>query len=458
MAIVGAGAAGLAAAIFTRRFNAARSVVLLDGARAPGAKILVSGGSRCNVTNATVTERDFWGGKPSIIRKVLRAFPVDDTISFFREIGVSLHEETGGKLFPDTNRARDVLTALLRESDRVGATLLSGQRVIDVEPLPPSLSSRRAPLQVGNPGRAEALCDDRATTAPGSDATISRGFRIVTDRGELTASTVVLATGGQSLPKSGSDGAGFAIAGRLGHTIVPTTPALAPLLLDAADVLHAAVSGVSHDAELAVWIDGAIAIRLTGSLLWTHLGISGPVALDASRHWLRAQLEGRPVAMTVNLRPGRSFDEVDADWQRLAIANPRASVQTALASTLPASVAAAILRQLALDGTATLAHFPRDDRRRLSRALVGFPLPVTGSRGYTYAEATAGGVALAEIDAATMASRRCPGLSCVGEILDVDGRIGGFNFQWAWSSGFVAGRALAVAGASADRVSDRVSG
>ena len=111
---------------------------------------------------------------------------------------------------------------------------------------------------------------------------------------------------------------------------------------------------------------------------------------------------------------------------------------------LPASVAAALLRQLTIDGTTTLAHFARDDRRRLSRALVEFPLPVSGSRGYTYAEATAGGIALTDIDAATMASRACPGLSCVGEILDVDGRIGGFNFQWAWSTGFVAGRALAA--------------
>ena len=407
MAIVGAGAAGLATAIFARRFSRARSVVLLDGARAPGAKILVSGGSRCNVTNATVTERDFWGGNSSVIRRVLRAFPVDDTVAFFRGIGVSLHEEAGGKLFPDTNRARDVLTALLRESDAVGAALVPGQRVIDLVRLP-------------------------------------QGFRVVTDRGEMTASTVVLATGGQSLPKSGSDGAGFAIARRLGHTIVATTPALAPLLIDASDAVHAALSGVSHDVELAVWVGGAIAIRLTGSLLWTHFGISGPVALNASRHWLRAQLEGRPVAMTANLRPGRQFDEVDADWQRIAIANPKASVQTTLASMLPASVSSAILRRLSLDGTSTLAHFSRDDRRRLSRALVEFPLAVTGSRGYTYAEATAGGVALAEIDAATLASRTCPGLSCVGEILDVDGRIGGFNFQWAWSSGFVAGRALAA--------------
>ena len=423
MAIVGAGAAGLATAIFARRLNRARSVVLLDGARAPGAKILVSGGSRCNVTNATVSERDFWGGKPSVIRRVLRAFPVGETVAFFRGIGVNLHEEAGGKLFPDTNRARDVLTALLRESDAVGVTLLAGHRVIDVVRLKP-----------------DATFPDVVRLKP--DATHG-GFRIVTSQGDLRAGAVVLATGGQSLPKSGSDGAGFAIARRLGHTIVPTTPALVPLLLADADTVHADVSGVSHDAELAVWIDDAIAIRLSGSMLWTHVGISGPVALNASRHWLRAQLEGRPVAMTANLRPGEGFDAVDADWQRLTVANPRASVQTTLASMLPASVAAAVLRQLALDGTVALAHFPRDDRRRLTRALVEFPLPVTGSRGYAHAEATAGGVALTEIDAGTMASRVCPGLSCVGEILDVDGRIGGFNFQWAWSSAFVAGRALA---------------
>jgi predicted Rossmann fold flavoprotein len=411
VAIVGAGAAGLATAIFTRRFNPSRSVVLLDGARAPGAKILVSGGSRCNVTNATVTEHDFCGGKPSVIRRVLRAFPVNDTIVFFREIGVGLHEEAGGKLFPDTNRARDVLAALLRECEAIGAQLCAGQRVTDVVRLKP-------------------------------DTTDSSGFRIVTDRGEIRASAVVLATGGESLPKSGSDGAGFAIASRLGHTIVPTTPALAPLVLDAADAVHASVSGVSQDVELAVWIDGATAVRTIGSLLWTHFGVSGPVALNVSRHWLRAKIEGRRVAITVNVRSGARFDEVDADWQRRAIASPKASVQTTLGSILPASVAAAILRQLALDGTATLAHLARDDRRRLSRALVEFPLPVTGSRGYIYAEATAGGVALTEIDAGTMASRVCPGLSCVGEILDVDGRIGGFNFQWAWSSGYVAGRAL----------------
>src|SRR5580765_2958732 len=261
VAIVGAGAAGLATAIFLGRLNRLPSVVLLDGARKPGAKILVSGGSRCNVTNAVVTERDFWGGRPAIIRRVLRAFPVGETVRFFREIGVGLHEEAGGKLFPDTNRARDVLDALLREGDAAGVSLVPGHRVLD-------------------------------------------------------AASVVLATGGQSLPKSGSDGAGFAIAQRLGHTVVPTTPALAPLVVGGPSV-HSKLSGVSQDVALAVWVDGAVAVRLTGALLWTHFGVSGPVAMNASRHWLRARLEQRPVSITINFRPGRSFDSVDAEWQRL---------------------------------------------------------------------------------------------------------------------------------------------
>jgi len=192
--IVGAGAAGIATAIFTRRRLPSRSVIALNGAARPGAKILVSGGSRCNVTNVSVDERDFWGGSPAIVRRVLRAFPAAEAVRFFHDIGVPLHEESGGKLFPDSNRSRDVLDALLRELGAAGASLLAGHRVVDV---------------VREPS----------------------GFLVVTSAGNFLARSVVLATGGLSLPKSGSDGGGLAIAARLGHTIVPTTPALAPLIL-----------------------------------------------------------------------------------------------------------------------------------------------------------------------------------------------------------------------------------
>ena len=410
--VIGAGAAGLTTAIAARRSDPSLSIIVLDAAAKPGAKILVSGGSRCNVTNTIVTERDFWGGRSTIVRRVLRQFSVGETVAFFRDLGVTLHEEADGKLFPDSNRARDVLDALLRETRACGATLLSAHRVIDVEPM-------------------------------------DGAFRVVTASGGLHAGSVVLATGGQSLPKSGSDGGGFAIARRLGHTLVPTTPALVPLLLDAADGFHRELSGVSHDVEIAVWIDGRVSIRLRGAMLWTHFGISGPVALNASRHWMRARIEQRPVHLTVSFHPGASFEEVDVRWSDRARETPRATVQSTLAASLPSSVAAAIMDRLGIDRTVALAHLARDDRRRLARALVEWPLPIGGTRGYNYAEVTAGGIALEEIDPATMESRVRRGLYLVGEILDVDGRIGGFNFQWAWSTGFVAGRALASGAARA---------
>ena len=404
---MGAGAAGLATGIFLRRLDPSLTVTLLDGAAKPGAKILVSGGSRCNVTNASVTDRDFWGGKATIVRRVLRGLSVADTVAWFESLGVPLHQEEHGKLFPDSNRSRDVLDALLRELEACGAELRPSTRVTDV------------------------------TTRPG-------GFLLHTPCEVIEAAVVVLATGGESLPKTGSDGKGLAIASRLGHSIVPTTPALAPLTLDVAAGAGARVQGVAHDVDLSIWIEGAVANRLSGALLWTHFGVSGPVVLDASRHWLRAALEHRAARVTLNLCGGETFDKVDARWTALAADRPRASLQTALSDALPASVASLVLQRLALDETTPLAHLARADRRRLTHALVEWTLAVTGSRGYNYAEATAGGVALDEIDPASMESRRCPSLHLVGEMLDVDGRIGGFNFQWAWSSASVAARAIAA--------------
>ena len=403
----------MATAIFTRRLNPGLQVVVFEGSRKPGAKILVSGGSRCNVTNTVVSEEDFWGGPRSIVRRVLRALPVDETVAFFHDLGVALHEEPDGKLFPDSNRARDVLEALTREVTACGVTLLADHRVQAIE---------------------------RTT----------RGFRVATSQGVVDASRLVLATGGRSLPKSGSDGAGYVFAEQFGHSIVVTTPGLVPLTLDGTSRFRAELSGVSHPAELAVWVDGRIAIRLTGSLLWTHFGISGPVALNASRHWLRARSEERSAAITVNFYPGLTFDHLDLVLTSTAQSRPRVSIETAVATAaegirpLPSSLVRAVLLGLRIPGSTLLSQLARDDRRLLVRALTERPLAVNGTRGYNYAEVTAGGVALTEIDPSTMESRVCKGLYLVGEVLDVDGRIGGFNFQWAWSSARVAARALST--------------
>lgn len=402
--VVGAGAAGLATAIFARRLGRL-SVRVVDGAARPGAKILVSGGSRCNVTNTVVTERDYWGGRRTIIRRVLARLPVDRTIAFFDELGVSLKEEPAGKLFPRSDRSRDVLEALLGAARALDVTLSPGTRVHEV-------------------------------------ARDGTRFRLDTSRGPLAASTVVLATGGLSLPKTGSDGAGLRMAKALGHTIVPTTPALAPLVLS--ESFHAAVSGVALDVELALRVDGRITVRIRGPLLWTHFGISGPAALDISRHWLRARLEGREALVTASLMPGSSFEAVEALWTSSARSRPRAALETALAEHVPASLAAALIAHLGLPAGSRLADLTRDSRRVLAHAMTALPLPITDSRGYNFAEATAGGVALDEIDPSTMRSRICPGLFLVGEMLDVDGRLGGFNFQWAWSSARAAAEGLAA--------------
>jgi predicted Rossmann fold flavoprotein len=406
VAVVGGSAAGLATAIFAARQGL--SVSVLDGARTLGAKILVSGGGRCNVTNVAVEAADFWQARSPFVRHVLRAFTADDTTRFFRDIGVALHEEPGGKLFPDTNQARTVLQALLAEAARCGVAIQAGHRVTKV-------------------------------------ARTGSGFVLETSRGPLEAERLVLATGGLSLPKTGSDGGGYALAQSLGHSLTATTPALAPLVLEGA--FHAALSGVSQPVVLSVYVAGRKRADVTGSMLWTHFGISGPAALDVSRFWHRARLAGDAVRVVANLVPPADFCALEAWLLAEAKDNPGRKLDSLLASRLPASVAAAVFGELAIDPALPLGRLPREDRRKLVLALTEWPLPVRDSRGYNFAEITSGGVPLSELDAATMASRKCPRLCLVGEILDVDGRIGGFNFQWAWSTAFVAARGLAAANA-----------
>jgi predicted Rossmann fold flavoprotein len=405
LAVIGAGAAGLATAIFAARRAARLRVRCIDSARHIGAKILVSGGARCNVTNRAVTERDFWGGSPRVVARVLRAFPTEQTIAFFRELGVSLHEEEDGKLFPDTNRARTVLDALLSAITATGASIDHNQRVCDV-----------------------TRTGDRfvVKTAAG------RGY---------LASRVVLATGGRSLPKTGSDGFGYELARRLGHGYVETTPALVPLVFHSDG--YAMLTGVSHPASVALRVDGRVRTRLEGPLLWTHFGASGPVVLNISRHWHRARLHGEAAAIGLSLCPGETFESLEQWFLDQERERPRAQLATVLAARLPAAVADAWIARAHVAHAVTLAHVTRQERRRLVHALIDTTLEVRDSRGYAYAEVTAGGIPLDEVDPATLESRVCPGLHLVGEILDVDGRLGGFNFQWAWSSGWVAGNAAA---------------
>ena len=405
--IVGAGAAGLATAIFAARHAPALHIAALNGPHRIGAKILASGGGRCNVTNAHVTAADYSGGSRNTIRKVLAAFDEGSTREFFADIGVPLHEEESGKLFPDSSSAKTVVAALLREVERLNVPIHGGRRVTSV-----------------------------ARDADGFNVAIR------TPAGDTQArcQRLVLATGGLSLPKTGSDGAGYSLAGALGHTLIPTTPALDALVLSGG--FHRGLAGVSHDAQLTLHTADQKPVRTSGPMLWTHFGLSGPAVLDISRFWNRAQLAGAKPRLTANFVGGAEFAEIEQTLIESAQAQPKSHVSSVLRRWLPNRVGDALARELHVGPQLELGQLSRHQRRQIVHALTAWPVPVVETRGYEHAEVTAGGVPLSEVDPQTMQSRRCPGLYLVGEILDVDGRIGGFNFQWAWSSGFVAGRAV----------------
>ena len=402
--IVGAGAAGLATAIFCAQADRRRRVMLLDGAKKIGAKILVSGGGRCNVTHQRVTAEDFHGPR-NVIKNILREFDERPTVEWFQSMGVRLKVEETGKLFPVTDDAHSVLDALMQRCEQLGVELRTEHRVLDVR-----------------------VVDGR--------------FDIRHTQGELSAGVVVFATGGRSLPKTGSDGGGWEIVRRLGHTVTPTYPALVPLVLEES-FFHAILSGISHEAELSTFVQSQRVDRRTGSLLWTHFGISGPVAMDASRFWVIAQAEGRSPELRCSLLPGQAFDTVEQWIIQAGAATPKRPIASLLADRIPRRVADALCEHGRIAREVEVGQLPRETRKLLVHSLTALRLPVVRERGWNFAEVTAGGVPLREVDPRTMESRLVPGLYLVGEILDCDGRIGGFNFQWAWATGHIAGKATA---------------
>ncbi|MCC6322762.1 MAG: NAD(P)/FAD-dependent oxidoreductase [Phycisphaerales bacterium] len=424
IAIIGAGAAGLMAAISAAQHGApGQTVLALDGARTLGAKILVAGGGRCNVTHHAVDESAYAGGPGSsrhAIKKVLRAFDVPRTRAFFAELGVELKREQTGKLFPVTDDARTVLNALLRAAREAGVGLHHPWRVESVESRDGGFVIRR----------------DRAA---GQEATI-------------LARRVILSTGGMALPRTGSDGRGYDMLRNLGHTTTPRIfPALVPLTLDKSRSFITELSGLTLPATITLWSGtGKKLVEFTDSTLCTHFGLSGPSVLDISRYWLDARASDPGATLTINWLPGRTEESLDAELT----AARGCGVAAFLAQALPERLGRALCAARGLDPATPPDQLRKDDRRALARALVRTPLPVTGDRGFTHAEVTAGGVPLSELDLATMESRICPGLFVCGEVCDVDGRIGGFNFQWAWASGHLAGRGAALASREPGSVAD----
>ncbi len=410
--VIGAGASGLTAGIaageHAQQAGTPLRIVLLDAAKHIGTKILAAGGGRCNVTHDPVLPDDY-NGPRNIIRNVLAGFDVKTTVQWFESLGVPLVREETGKLFPATNSARTVLNALVGRCGQFGQAILPQSRVQEILP---------------EAGAGE------------SDPTTL--FTLRHEQGTLQARRVILCTGGKSMGSTGTTGQGWELARQLGHTVTDVHPALVPLVLDK-EFFHAGITGLAHEAELSIFADGKRIDRRTGGLLWTHIGVSGPVVLDASRHWATAKTEGRQPEIRCNFMPGESFDQVER-WLTEQAAAPRRLVDSILASRVPRRLAEALARFCHITADVRGCRLRREDRRQLAHTLTALVLPVTGTRGWDFAEITAGGVPLQEIDYRTMESRKCPGLYLAGEMLDCDGRIGGFNLQWAWSTGHIAGR------------------
>jgi len=404
VAVVGAGAAGTMAAIFAASEDA--ETLLLERTPDGGRKILVSGGGRCNVLpSRPAPERFVTDSSPRALVRILRAWPLREQIRFFEEtLGVPLAEESEtGKLFPASNRARDVRDALLALARRRGATFVPNTLVTGLEPA----GARWRVLRDGAP--------------------------------PLEMDAVVVAAGGLSVPKSGSDGRLFEVLRRLGHTIHPTYAALTPLTAPPVGP-YLDLAGVSLPVSVTAEGTGRRS-QSSGGLLFTHRGYSGPSVLDVSHVAVRALEAGEAPRLAV-----RWTETAEAGWTEALRPDGARTVAAALRGRLPERLAAAIGAAAGVEPGRSLSQLRRPERLRLVETLVRGELPCAGHEGYAKAEVTGGGVSLDDVDPETLESRRAPGLHLCGEILDAFGPIGGHNFQWAWATGRAAG--LAAAGAS----------
>jgi len=400
VAVVGAGAAGTIAAIFAAEAGA--EVLLLERTGDGGRKILISGGGRCNILPSQVEETRFvTDSSPHTLRNMLRSWPLGEQIAFFqRELKLTLVEETETrKLFPSSNRARDVRDGLLAALKRRGGELISHAVVTGLSP---------------QNGRWRIEWENRQP---------------------LEVDVVILASGGLSVPQTGSDGTGIRIARSLGLTIEPTYAALTPIT--AVPAPFGDLSGISLEVELTAESDSRSA-RARGGFLFTHRGYSGPAVLDVSHVLVRAHMEGMPARLLVQW----SLDA--AAWEQALAPTGTRSLLGAVRRALPERLAIALIGRAGVEAERPLAQLRREERQRLITELVRCELPWSGHEGYKKGEGTGGGVSLAEVDPRTMESRRCPGLFLCGEILDAFGPIGGYNFLWAWATGRAAGQGVAL--------------
>ena len=384
--IIGAGAAGMMCAIEAGKRG--RRVVVVDHAKAPGEKIRISGGGRCNFTNSHTGPRNFLSDNPHFCKSALARYRPQDFVALVERHGIAWHEKTLGQLFCD-HSAKDIIRMLLAEMTEAGAML-----------------------------RLE-------TTISAVERTAS-GFRVNTSAGTIDVASLVIASGGKSIPKMGATGFAYRIAEQFGVPIVETRPALVPFTLDPPQLEKlGALAGVAADAEVRF---GKVAFR--EAVLITHRGLSGPAILQISSYWR----EGAEVVL--RLMPDIDIASILKGMRRTS---GRQAAQTALADILPRRLAQFFAEEAKLAGR-LLADLSDKAIDALAASIQAWTLKPAGTEGYRTAEVTLGGVDTRALDSRTMQATNIPGLYFIGECVDVTGWLGGYNFQWAWASGFAAGQ------------------
>jgi len=424
--VIGGGAAGLCAAISAAESGA--GVIVVEKNRRPGVKILISGGTRCNLTNARglrslrgVTGpidplydpsqakgarsiQDAFGARGKFLGPALRALTVERSVELFESEGVATKIEANGKVFPASDRAKDVLDALLRRLERSGA---------------------------------QVRCDSPFTSLDRGE----EGFVVRLPVGALKARRVIVAVGGRSYPGCGTVGDGYSLASHFGHTIVEPRPALVPLRVDSEWVQGLKGLTLPDISAAILSPDGGLLLKRREALLFAHFGLTGPAILDVSRAVTRSEGTEK-TTLSLDLVPTMRPEEIDQRIQELSRSGRKAVVNL-LPSEVPHRLAEVLVREAGIPESRTGPDLSRDERKRLVTRCKDLRIPVSGTLGFAKAEVTSGGVALDEIEPETLESKRCPGLHFAGEVLDLDGLIGGYNFQAAWSTGWLAGKVAA---------------
>jgi predicted Rossmann fold flavoprotein len=402
--VIGGGASGMMAAIAAARRGA--RVTVLERMQRVGKKLLATGNGRCNLTNLNPQLEHYHGGSPRLALEIIAQFDVEKTMRFFEELGVALRAEEDGKVYPATNQAAAVLELLRDEMDRLGV---------------------------------ETICEAAAVRIEKANGAL----KVVTgEERSFTTDRVIIAAGGKSSPNLGSNGAGCKLAEALGHRITATAPALVQLRIDAPFLKH--TQGVRVEAAAEVWVGGEKKRREAGEILFTDYGLSGICIMDLSRDVALAGKDAR-VQVVLDLLPDLSPDVLLGHLHQRLRQHPERTVEFAFVGLLHKRVIPVLLRAAGVEElNAPASSLTKPQIQKIAETLKAWLLPCLGTQSWMFSQVTAGGVDLKQLDRHTLESKLVPGVFFCGEVLDVDGDCGGYNLQWAWSSGWVAGSRAAA--------------